>query len=139
MSKGKDRHSKVVAEKVAERRAMERGVWGAILLIVGFVLLIWFLVARETFGEAIVGAVVAVLGWVNFVAFKVYRGSKIAVWQHPLAIVPLQFAGYGSGKGKPLEAAKGESKARNAIIVFLGVSMVIVVLLALLMIPDLRQ
>ncbi len=130
----KHRKRRQKSEKAAARRSNDRGVLGAMLLVVGFILVLWFFIANESFPHAIIGAAVAVLGWINYVAFRIYLGSKVADWQRPLAKIPLQFAGYGSEEGKPLEAAKGQSNARNAILIFLLASVLFIVALAVFLV-----
>lgn len=137
-SSEKRRRNKSKVDRLAERRSLDRGVYGAILLIGAFILLLWFLIANETFPHALVGFVLAVLGWINFTAIKAYAGAKLPDWQQALAKIPLQFAGYGREDGKPLAAAKHQPNARTAVFLFLAVSVILVVVLALLLIPEAR-
>jgi hypothetical protein len=134
MSQRKDPRRKIAAEHRAKQRSTDVGVFAAVVMVGGFGLLLWFLMDFDTFRHAVVGYVLAVAGLINFFALAAYRGRKLALWQQSFARVPLRFAGYGTAGGRPVEAAKGQATARNAVLASAALSAGVVVVLAVLLI-----
>lgn len=120
-------------QRIAQQRAHDRGIYAVIIMVGLFGLLLWWLAAYETFPHAVIGYVAAVLGFINWAAFKAFLGKPLANWEKALARLPLQFANYGTKKGKPLEAAQGQENARMVLMTSLSISIIIMVGLTLLL------
>ncbi len=58
--------------------------------------------------------------------WSIYRAKHISDWRQSLAKLPLRPAGYGTKRGKALEAAHGQPAVRTAMIAFTIASIVIV-------------
>ncbi len=132
-STSKNPRGKAAAQRSAARRNQDRGVFAVVVMVSLFILGLWFLASAETFPYAVIGCVIAILGFFNLYTLKVIRGQKLAVWQKPFARLPLRFAGFGGRGMKPLEAARGEQAAMMAFYIALAVSVAIIVVVTLLM------
>lgn len=133
----KDVRKKVAAQRSAEQWSNDIGVYSAIVMFGLFALGLWYLLDVRSFPHAVVGFAIAVLGMINFFAFKAWRGSSLAGWQQSLARVALRPAGFGTKSGRPIEAAKQHDAARTAVMLSSIISLVVIVGLALAMIPNL--
>jgi hypothetical protein len=134
-------HHKGGARKPATRPAARRGppdgaVYIALLLIGGFAVWLWSIVDGDddnAWKHATLVYVAAVLVFVNFCTWQVYFGKRIAAWKQSLARLSLRWAGYGTRRGRPLEAAHGSRAASMLLILSMATSVVLVVVLAWLM------
>lgn len=133
-----DRKKQEAVRRRAAQRENDRGVYATIIMVGVFGLFLWFIASHETFPHAVVGYVVAVLGMINVFAWKACRGSDLSMWQRSLAKIPLRFAGYGTKGGKPLTAAHDQQDAMMMFYLSLAVSVVLILVLSFLLIPELR-
>ena len=72
-------------------------------------------------------------GLVNLYTWRVYFGARLAPWKQSLARLTLRWAGYGTKKGRPLEAAHGSRPAKIMLILTMVTSVVVIVALAWLL------
>ncbi len=132
-STSKNPRGKAAAQRSAARRNQDRGVFAVVIMVSLFILGLWFLASAETFPYAVIGCVMAVLGFFNVFTLKVILGKKLALWQQPFARLPLRFAGFGGRGMRPLDAARGEQAAMMAFYITLALSVVILVAVTLFM------
>jgi hypothetical protein len=84
-------------------------------------------------------AYIVLVAWLtNAAAIAVYRGRSLPPWRQALARLPLRFAGYGTKGGKPVEAAHDQPIAKTVIIASLVITVVLLVVLALFIVPEVR-
>lgn len=107
-------------------------------IIGAFAVLVLSLATGVEWPQIALGYVAAIAILINLYAFRAYRGGRLEGWQQALARVPLRFVGYGSRGGKPLEAAHDHPETRKALIVSVVVSGIVLVILALIAIPELH-
>jgi hypothetical protein len=127
------------SHRSAEKRQNERGIYAAILMVGIFGLGLWYLASDTTFPHAVIGFLLAVFGLVNWSALQAVRGQELAGWQKALARLPLQFAGYGTTGGKPVEAARGQENAKMVLMVSASLCLVVLIALSWLLLPELRS
>lgn len=129
----KKKSQSAAVQRSAQQQANDRGIYGVIIMVGLFGLGLWWLASDETFPHAVLGYIVAVLGIVNWCAFKAWRGMELAGWQKSLARLPMRFAGYGTRTGKPIEAAHDQDNARSALLISVSLAIVIIVAASLLL------
>jgi F0F1-type ATP synthase assembly protein I len=130
------------SQSLEQRRASDRTIYIGVLVIGLFIVLIAWLLTMGKGGHwrEITIAYVVVMAWLtNFYTYLAYRGKQMANWKQALARLPLRFAGYGTKKGRPLDAAHGRRDARNMLLISITVSIVVIVLLCVLIPPDLTS
>ena len=129
-------------EAGASKPTKDRTIYAGLILIGFFVVAFgWLLFPDNGWLSAGVTAViyVAIIAYlVNIHTWHVYRGRHLGNLSQSLARIPLRFVGYGTRDGKPLEAAHDHAEARNALMMSVLVSLLIVAGLALLLIPPIR-
>ena len=134
-STGKGHHAR---KDPARSRPTPRTPDGAIyigLLMIGlFATGLWYLVSYDTWKHGLLGYVIALTVLVNLYAWQVCAGKRLANWQQSLARLPLRCAGYGTSKGRPLEAANGSPRAKMMLMISIATSMLLIVGLTLLLI-----
>ena len=121
-------------QRSAQQRSNDRGIYAVIIMVGLFGLGLWYLVSYETFPHAVIGYLAAVLGIVNWCAFKAFSGMDMADWQESLARLPLHFAGYGTRQGRPVKAAQGQANAKMVLMISVALSVAILVGVTLLLI-----
>ena len=105
------------------------------LILIGFFAVVLAWLFSEHWREPLV-LYVAIMGYlINASTWKIYKGRHIPNWQQALARIPLHFVGYGTKQGKPLEAAHHHQSTRNALVVSILVSVIVIAGLFLLLIP----
>jgi hypothetical protein len=140
MSKPSSSSKKKQREDIRARRpASDRTVYAALIIIGTFAVLLAIpLTGGKQVGAIAVGYVAAMAWLVNQNAFRAYRGMHLANWQAALARLPLRCAGFGAKGHKPLEAAKGQPAARTWLMVSIVVSILLVLGLLVLLVPEAR-
>jgi hypothetical protein len=135
------RHPQKVQAEVS-RPTKDRTIYAGLALIGFFAVAFgWLLFPDSGSLPAGITAViyVAIIAYlVNIHTWHVYRGRHLGNLSQSLARIPLRFVGYGTKEGKPLEAAHDHAEARNALLMSVLVSLLIVAVLALLLIPPIR-
>jgi len=117
--------------------ASDRTIYAGLILIGLFFVLLASL-ASGGYWEEYTILYVALLAWfVNFYAARVYLGVHMANWKQAMAKLPLRFVGYGTKKGKPLEAAHGHKEVRNALAFSIVISIAVIAGLWFLLSPEL--
>ena len=126
----------------APKPTKDRTIYAGLALIGFFVVAFgWLLFPDSGWLSAGITAViyVAIIAYlVNIHTWHVYRGRHLGNFSQSLARIPLRFVGYGTKDGKPLEAAHDHAEARNALLMSVLVSLLIIGILALLLIPPVR-
>jgi len=115
--------------------APDGAVYIGVIMIAAFAIWMWTIVAneRDAWQHALLVCTVIVLALVNLYTWRVYFGARLAPWQQSLARLSLRWAGYGTRKGRPLEAAHGSRPAKIMLILTLVTSVVVIVALAWLL------
>lgn len=113
------------AKRHAKERSNDKAVYITIIMVGLFILGVWFL-ASDSWPWAIVGMIGATLIMINLFGWKIIMGHKLAPWQRSLAKIPLRFVGYGTRRGKPLDAAHQSDTARMALYLAGALSVVII-------------
>lgn len=121
-----------------DQRAVDRGVYGTIVLVGGFGLFLWWLVADDTLPHAFVGLVLAILALINFYTWQACRGRHLAAWQRTFAGIPLRFVGFGTRKGKPIDAAHDRDEAKMALYISIAASVIVFLAISWLALPEFR-
>jgi hypothetical protein len=80
-----------------------------------------------------VGYLALVLYTIVMAGWSVYRARRISDWRQSLAKIPLAPVGYGTSKGKPIEAAHGQPAVRTAMMIFTVAVVAVVAGLAFLL------
>ena len=75
----------------------------------------------------------------NTAAISVYRGGTLPPWRQALARLPLRCAGYGTKGGKPVEAAHDAPGAKKMIIASVVFSIIALLVLAYVLVPEVRE
>ena len=128
-------HRKRTAARPA-RRGSDLAIYGGFLLIGVFVtFLVYLLSIGEGWRQVALGYLIAMALLVNFYAWQACRGRRLAAWQQSLARLALRWSGFGTARGRPLEAAKGSDRAKMMLLVSMATSVVLIVLLTWLLIP----
>ncbi len=118
------------------RRGSDLAIYGGFLLIGVFVTFLAYLLSvGEGWRHVALGYLIAMAFLVNFYAWQACRGRRLAGWQQSLARLALRWSGFGTARGRPLEAAKGSNRAKMMLMVSLATSVVLIVLLTWLLIP----
>jgi hypothetical protein len=107
--------------------APDGAVYIGVVMIAAFAIWMWTIVANE---PALLVCAVIVLALVNLYTWRVYFGARLAPWKQSLARLTLRWVGYGTRKGRPLEAAHGSRPAKIMLILTLVTSVVVIVALA---------
>ncbi len=117
------------------RRGSDLAIYGGLLLIGVFATFLSALVSWEHWQQVALGYLIAMTLLVNFYAWQACRGRRLAGWQQSLARLALRWSGFGTARGRPLEAAKGSNRAKMMLMVSIATSVVLIVLLTWLLIP----
>ena len=117
--------------------ANDRTIYAGLIIIGLFFVLLAGLASSGHFKEYTILYVVLLAWFVNFYAARVYLGAHMANWKQAMARLPLRFVGYGTKKGKPLDAAHGHKEVRNALVLSIVISIAIIVGLWFLLDPEL--
>jgi hypothetical protein len=111
----------------------DAAVYFIAFIVGGFTIMLGGLMTDATYWPHFGLLYLALLLYTTIMAgWSVYRARHIADWRQSLAKVPLAPVGYGTKRGKPLEAAHGQPQARTAMTVFTIASIILVAGLALL-------
>lgn len=90
-------------------------IWFSVFFIAGFAMGFGFLLGGRSAGLIAAAAwALVVLFHLVMSVFAVYRGRSIPGWKRSLASLPLRFVGFGRSGGRPVEAARGDARARTA-------------------------
>jgi len=102
-------------------------VYWSVLLIGVFVVALAFLLSEGAFVPHVAIGFVALLAvLINAFALRAFLGGRLMGWQQSLARVTLRPVGYGRKGGKPLTAAHGQPEVRNALIVSIVISLLVI-------------
>jgi hypothetical protein len=114
---------------------LDGGVYIGLLMIGLFGIWLWTILVpgEDPWKAALLGYVIAVLGFVNFFAWRACSGVHLAGWQQSLARLVLRWAGYGTVGGRPLEAARGSQRARMVLLVGVSASAIAIAALTWLL------
>ncbi len=115
--------------------APDGAVYIGLIMIAAFAIWLWTIVAPgpDSWKHALLVCTVILLTLVNLSPWRVYFGARLAPWKQSLARLTLRWAGYGTQKGRPLEAAHGSRPAKIMLILTMATSVVVIVALAWLM------
>ena len=114
--------------------APDGAVYIGVIMIAAFAVWMWTIVSGpNSWQPALLVCTVIVLALVNLYTWRVYFGARLAPWQQSLARLSLRWAGYGTRKGRPLEAAHGSRPAKIMLILTMVTSVVVIVALAWLL------
>lgn len=130
----KKKSQSAAVQRSAQQRSNDRGIYAVIIMVGLFGLGLWYLADDQSFPHAVVGYIAAVLGVVNWCAFKAWRGWELSGWQKSLARLPLHFAGYGTRQGKPVEAAHDQENAKMVLMISVSISILVLVAATLLLV-----
>ena len=110
-------------------------VYIGLFMIAAFAIWLWTIVAPgpDSWKHALLVCTVILLALVNLYTWRVYFGARLAPWKQSLARLSLRWAGYGTSKGRPLEAAHGSPAARTMLMLTMATSVVVIVALAWLL------
>jgi hypothetical protein len=137
--KEQSRHARELrgkAQNAPKKVTSHTAIYGGLLLIGFFFVVLAGLLLDHWLAPAVF--YLAIVAYeVNASTWQVYRGMHLPNWQQALAKIPLQFVGYGTKEGKPLEAAHDHASVRNALIISMLISVVVVGALAALTINSL--
>ena len=114
----------------------DAAVYLSLVMIGGFVVILAWLLLNETvhWTHVLVGYVIAIVVLINVYAWQAVFGKHQQGWQEALARVPLRIAGYGTKKGKPITAAKGQQDARTTLMLFGAGCVLLVALVTVLLV-----
>jgi hypothetical protein len=134
-------HHKSGARKHTARAPARRAgppdgaVYIALIMIAAFAIWMWTIVAPgpDSWKHALLVCTVILLALVTLYTWRAYFGARLAPWKQSLARLSLRWAGYGTKKGRPLEAAHGSRPATIMLILTMATSVVVVVVLAWLL------
>jgi hypothetical protein len=114
--------------------APDGAVYIGVIMIAAFAVWMWTIVSGpDSWQPALLVCTTIVLALVNLYTWRVYFGARLAPWQQSLARLSLRWAGYGTRKGRPLEAAHGSRPAKIMLILTMATSVVVIVALAWLL------
>ena len=115
--------------------APDGAVYIGLIMIAAFAIWMWTIVAPgpDSWKHALLVCTVILLALVNLYTWRVYFGARLAPWKQSLARLTLRWAGYGTRKGRPLEAAHGSRSAKIVLILTMATSVVVIVALAWLL------
>ena len=115
--------------------APDGAVYIGVIMIAAFAVWMWTIFAPgpDSWKHALLVCTVIVLALVNLYTLRVYFGARLAPWKQSLARLSLRWAGYGTRKGRPLEAAHGSRAAKIMLILTMVTSVVVIVALAWLL------
>ncbi len=115
--------------------APDGAVYIGLIMIAAFAIWLWTIVAPgpDSWKHALLVCTVILLTLVNLYTWRVYFGARLAPWKQSLARLTLRWAGYGTRKGRPLEAAHGSRPAKIMLILTMATSVVVIVALAWLL------
>jgi len=116
----------------APGRAGLGGVELAVLAsFVGFAVVgaAWMLLGGRAVPLVLAVYLALILGGAALSAVAAARGVRLAWWQRPFARLALRPAGYGTRKGRPIEAAHEDAGARRAATTFAWVCTVLAIAL----------
>lgn len=116
------------------RQGSDLAIYGGFLLIGVFVTFLSYLLSPDHWSQVALGYLIAMAFLVNFYAWQACRGQRLVGWQQSLARLALRWSGFGTARGRPLEAAKGSNRAKMMLMVTIATSVVIIVGLTLLLI-----
>ena len=134
MSKTSSRSHRKRSAAAPTRRGSDLAIYGGFLLIGAFVAFLSVLLSQD-WRQVALGYLIAMALLVNFYAWQACRGRRLAGWQQSLARLALRWSGYGTARGRPIEAAKGSNRAKMMLMVSMATSVVLIVLLTWLLIP----
>ena len=111
-------------------------VYIGLLMIGAFAIMLAGLLLHDVvhWTHVFVGYLIAMVVLVNMYGWQAYLGKHLQGWQQALARLPLRIAGYGTKRGKPLPAAKGQADARMTLMLFGAGSVLIVAVVSVLLI-----
>ncbi len=135
---GKSHHQKARKGSRRPRRVgpPDGAVYIGLFMIGVFAIGLWWIIAPDSWKEALIGYVLAMAILVNLYTWRVCTGKRVAPWQQSLARLPLRWVGYGTRGGKPLDAAHGSDRARMMLFVSIATSAVGIALLTWWLIPQ---
>jgi hypothetical protein len=128
-------HHKGAARKHSPRASGGRkgppdgAVYIGLIMIGAFGVWLWSLVSFQddnAWKHGTLVYVIAVLALVNLFTWHVYFGKRLAPWKQSLARLPLRLTGYGTRRGRPLEAAHGSRSAGIMLILTMATSVVVI-------------
>lgn len=119
----------------ATRTTPDRAYYGGIAIIIGFGLMLWYLVSPDTLPHGAVGAAIAVAFLVNRSAYQAYRGRTLGALEQALARLPLRCVGFGRKGGRPIETAHGRREVLTILLVSIAFSVLVILGLTLWLIP----
>lgn len=117
------------------RQGSDLAIYGGFLLIGVFVTFLSYLLSPDHWSQVALGYLIAMAFLVNFYAWQACRGQPLVGWQQSLARLALRWSGFGTARGRPLEAAKGSNRAKMMLMVSIATSVVLIVLLTWWLIP----
>jgi len=124
------------------RTTSDRAIYIGLLIIGGFIVFLGLLLSAGDGSLAgwFAFGYLLLIAWVaNTAAFAAYRGRALSPWRQALARLPLRCAGFGTRGGKPLSAAHDAPAARKMVIVSVVVSIVVLLVLAHWLVPEIHQ
>lgn len=135
------KHGRKATHPVGKRTTSDRGIYLGFIIIGGAVVLLAVLLSAgegSLTGWATLGYV-ALLAWLTITsAFAAYRGRDLPPWRRSLARLPLRCVGYGTKGGKPISAAHDAPAARKVIIASVVFSVIVLLVLAYFLVPEIR-
>ena len=128
-------HKRTKAHGTPPSGPPDGAVYAGLVMIGVFALGLWYLASSDTWKQGVVGYVIALAVLTNLAAWRACWGRPLSVWQGSLARLVLRCAGFGTKKGRPVEAAHGSVRARSMFFLSIATSVVVVLLLSWWLFP----
>ncbi len=120
----------------APKPVSDAAVYVALVMVGVFVVTLAWIMLQDVMSwtHVLVGYVIAMALLINMYAWQAYAGKPLQNWKESLARLPMRFAGYGTKRGKPLSAAKGQQDAKMMLMVFGAASIAVIAVVTVLLV-----